>query len=86
MARKPRGNFERNYPRVIKYLEDHDIDYMEYNGGQHLRILGPVSLVDLWPSRMVYHVIESEIPPDTKYHRPDDELYDEKLLNKLLLG
>lgn len=55
-----KGNFEYNYPKVIKFLNDNDIEYIEYADGQHLRIMGDVSLVDLWASRMTYHVIQSE--------------------------
>jgi hypothetical protein len=57
---KRRGNFEHNYPLVIKYLKDNEIEYVEYSGGQHLRIMGDVALVDLWPSRMTYHIVQSE--------------------------
>jgi hypothetical protein len=59
MSRK-RGNFDFNYPRVIKFLRDNRIDYIEYAGGQHLKILGAISAIDLWPSKMTAHVIMSE--------------------------
>jgi hypothetical protein len=59
MSRR-RGNFDHNYPLVIRYLEDNEIEYVEYANGQHLRIMGDVSLVDLWPSRMTYHIVQSE--------------------------
>jgi hypothetical protein len=78
-----KGNFEYNYPRVIKYLQDNDIEYIEYANGQHLRILGAVSLVDLWPSRMTYHIVESEEAHDIKYHKLDIN-FDKEQLEKLL--
>lgn len=59
MSRR-RGNFDYNYPKVIAFLDKHDLEYVEYNDGQHLRILSPTKIVDLWPSRMTYHVIASE--------------------------
>ncbi len=59
MSKRP-SNYGYNYSRVIDWLDKNEIEYIEYNGGQHLRILGDVSLVDLWPSRMTCHIIESE--------------------------
>lgn len=69
MMTRAKGNFEHNYPLVIKWLEDNGIEYAEYNGGQQLKILGPVAMIELWPSRMTYHVIASESVQDTKYRR-----------------
>lgn len=58
MSRK--GNFYHNAPIIHRFLKDNDIPYQEFAGGQHLRIMGATKLVDLWPSRMTYHVIEAE--------------------------
>jgi hypothetical protein len=83
-----RGNFEYNYPKVIKYLKDNDIEFIEYSNGQHLRIMGDVSLVDLWPSRMTYHVIDSEnviTSEDSGYSRLDIYFNPEQL-GKILNG
>lgn len=79
-----KGNFDYNYPRVKKYLDDNDIEYQEYSGGQHMKILGETAYVELWPSRMTYHVIQSERPLDGEYRRlsfyfDKDEL--EQILN-----
>lgn len=60
MARS-KSNHAHNYPRVIKYLEDKHIDYWQSDDHQHLKILGPRTQLELWPSRMTYHVIESEV-------------------------
>jgi len=66
---RQKGNWEYNHPKVIKYLKDNNVEYYSYSGGQHLKILGDVAYIELWPSRMTYHVIQSEEPADTKYRR-----------------
>lgn len=84
MARS-NSNFHHNYPRVIKYLKSKDIPYNEYNGGQHLKILGAVTAIELWPSRMTYHVLMSEHPESNKYNRLSfkfNETELDSLLNK----
>lgn len=68
MSRK-RGNFDHNYPLVVKFLKDNDIDFVEYNGGQHLKIMGATRYIELWPSRMTYHVIMSEGAASNEYSR-----------------
>jgi hypothetical protein len=78
-----RGNFDHNYPLVIKYLEDHDIPYEEYNAGQHLRIIGPTALVDLWPSRMKYHILQTENVDPNAYLQLNIS-FDEKELERIL--
>lgn len=82
---RSKGNFQHNYPRVIEYLKRNDIEYIEFANGQHLRIMGDVSLVDLWPSRMTYHIVESEEAHDVKYHRLDIN-FNQKQLDELLNG
>jgi hypothetical protein len=54
------GHFDYNYPRVIKFLKENDVDYHEFANGQHLRVLAPSKIVDVWPSRMTYHIVTSE--------------------------
>ena len=78
MSKRP-SNYGYNYPRVIDWLDKNEIEYIEYNGGQHLRILGDVSLVDLWPSRMTYHVVESEEASKYDYARLDFKFNAEQL-------
>ena len=80
---KKGGNFEYNYPKVIKYLKDNDIEFFEYNGGHHIKILGGTSLIDLWPSKMKYHVIGSEGPSTTGYYQLSS-YFEEKELDEIL--
>lgn len=82
---KRRGNWYENYPKVMKYLEKRGLEYVEYSDGQHLKIFGEVAAIDLWPSRMVYHVIESELPATDKYPSLGFN-YREKELDILLNG
>lgn len=79
-----KGNFEYNYPKVIKYLKGKDIEYVEYSGGQHLRIMGATALVDLWPSRMTYHIIQSEKPVRANEYARLSILFDGDALGALL--
>jgi hypothetical protein len=83
---KRRGNFDHNYPLVINYLKANDIEYIEYAGGQHLRIMGDVALVDLWPSRMTYHIIESEEAHRVNEYKRLSLNFDSKELTKILEG
>lgn len=80
-----RTNFRYNYPRVVRWLKDNDIEFVEYNHGQHLRIFGAVSLVDLWTSRMRYHVIATEGVDPNKYGTLD-YYFNPEQLNVLLNG
>lgn len=81
---RSKGNFHYNYPVVMKYLKDNDVVYAEYADGQHLRIMGAVSIIDLWPSRMTYHVIKSEKPVRADEYRRLNIYADIKELDKLL--
>lgn len=83
MARN-RGNWDVNYPDVIRYLEANEIPYEEFSDGQHLRIYGAVSQIDLWPSRMTYHVIKSERPVRADEYPRLGFYFDEKKLDTLL--
>ena len=62
-----KGNFE-NYHRLEKYLADNDIEY-EKLSPHHYRILGNVAIVDVWPSRMTVHVIQTESVDPNRYFR-----------------
>lgn len=84
MAKKG-GNFDYNYPLVIKYLQDNGIEYQQYANGQHLKILGDVAYIELWPSRMTYHVIASEGRDDNRYRRLS-LYFDEEELEDALNG
>lgn len=63
MARR-KGNFDYNYPRVIEYLKRNNIAYEEFAEGQHLKIAGDGAWVELWPSRMTYHILAYTVPPE----------------------
>jgi hypothetical protein len=83
---KRKGNFEHNYPLVVKYLNDNDVEYIEYANGQHLRIMGDVALVDLWPSRMTYHIVESEEAHRVNEYKRLSFNFDSKELARILEG
>lgn len=65
-----KSNWQHNHPKVTSWLNDNDIEYIEYNAGLHLKILGATAYVELWPSKMTYHIIQSEHPSaSNKYGR-----------------
>lgn len=49
-----------NYPKVKQWLQQKGYEFHEFNNGTHLRILGDGRIVDLWPGRMTYHIVEAE--------------------------
>lgn len=76
-----KGNWSYNYPKVIKFLEDNGYEYHQCDEhGQHLKVMGATTIIDLWPSRMVYHIIRSEKAhcvndyPRLSYYFNKDEL------------
>lgn len=79
------SNYHINYPQVIKYLDKNDIPYEIYNGGYHLKIFGATRFIELWPSMMKFHIIESEIPTSTSYGSLNNT-FKEKEFNNLLNG
>ncbi|HVA10622.1 MAG TPA: hypothetical protein VNG32_00450 [Candidatus Dormibacteraeota bacterium] len=62
-----KGNFG-NYAALEKYLADNDIEYEKLSPHQY-RILGDVAIVDVWPSRMTVHVIQTESVDPNRYFR-----------------
>lgn len=78
-----RGNFDHNYPIIIEWLKKNGLEWSEFSGGQHLKILGITTAIELWPSRMTYHVLTSEHPETTEYLRLSWNV-DLKELDKLL--
>lgn len=79
-----KGNFYHNYPKVIKFLEDNDVTYHQFDAeGQHLRIMGHTAIIDFWPSRMKYHIVESEDAKRTGYYSLS-YYFNEKEFKKLI--
>lgn len=74
----------KNYPKVVAYLEAHNIPFEAYNGGQHLKIAGPTAQVQLWPSRMTYHIMQSENPTDNNKYGRLSLHFDEHELKEIL--
>ena len=66
---KRKSHFHHNYDKLIKYLSKKNLDYQEYNNGYHFKIIGATTVIDLWPSRMKYHIIYSEKPMKSGYHQ-----------------
>jgi len=62
-----KGRFT-NYAEVEEWLEQNDIEYYKLSE-HHYRVLGPVALVDLWPSRMTVNVIQTEAVYPQKFFR-----------------
>ncbi len=78
-----KGNFDYNYPKVIDFLKNNGYEYHEFNDGQHLKIFGDACLIDLWPSRMKYHIIQTE-GVDPNDYLSMNIYFSKKQLKKLL--
>lgn len=81
MAKK--SNFTYNAPRVKAYLDDKGFEYVEYNRGQHVKILGATASIELWPSRMKYKIIDAEYTIRNVYGQLS-YYFNEKELDELL--
>lgn len=73
-----------NYKALEDWLVSHDYEYHIFGDGHQYRILGPVTIVDVWPARMTIHVVKTEAVDPDKYFKLDydfngDQL--EKILN-----
>lgn len=83
MSRR-RGNWGYNYPLVIEFLKKNGYEYAEFNDGQHIKILTPTQQIEVWPSRMTYHIIESETQPTSKRWPRLNIVFDREAFRKLL--
>lgn len=72
----------KNYLAVEKWLEENDIEYVKVNDYQY-RIMGEISLIDLWPARMTVHVIATEGSDTNEYFRLDYYFNPKQLKNVL---
>ena len=59
MSKKP-SNFWVNQPALIKLLKEMEFPYEELSK-YHFRIMGGIHIIDLWPSRMTYHLHAGEV-------------------------
>lgn len=80
---KPKGD-HRNCGDMEQWLDDNGIEY-EQLSPHHYRILGEVAIVDVWPSRMTVHVIQTESVDPNRYFRMSPR-FDGDELRRVLLG
>lgn len=57
-----------NHRLLSEWLDENEIEY-EKLSVEHYRILGPISIVDVWPSRMTVHVVQTESVDPNRYFR-----------------
>lgn len=55
MSRKPSWIYT-NVPEMKKFLDANGYEYHEFSP-YHYRVIGAVAIVDIYPSRMVYNII-----------------------------
>lgn len=77
-----KGN-PQNYGKLEAYLAKNDIEY-EKLSEHHYRVLGAGAIVDIWPSRMTIHIIQTEGVDPNKYFKM--WAFNEKKLTKILDG
>jgi hypothetical protein len=75
-----------NQGQFIAWLDRNKIEYVELNHGSQIRVWGATRLVDIWPARMIYHIIESEdvIPSHMQGYQHLSPQFHEKEVKELL--
>lgn len=87
MSKQP-SNFEHNQPLLLE-LCDKEGYPIEQLSRYHYRILGGTHIIDIWPSRMVYHRLSGEtIKAVEQFYRGelDFEFNEEQVSNLLAIG
>jgi hypothetical protein len=60
MSRKKPSWLDSNVPQLITLCEDEGYEYQELSK-YHYRIMAATHIIDIWPSRMVYHRHAGEV-------------------------
>jgi hypothetical protein len=85
MSKKP-NFFDSNYKQLLKLCEENGYEIEIINCGSQYRIYGATHVIDIWPSRMVYHRIGGEnIKAIEPYSHKLDWKFNIKQVSKLLL-
>lgn len=84
MAKKKPEYLEFNVPELLKICDDNGYEY-ERLSKYHYRILAATHIIDVWPSRMVYHRLSGEnIDAREDYHRKLDTRLNKNQVTQLL--
>lgn len=82
---KRKSNHHINYPALKELLEEMELPYEEFSK-HHFRIMGATHIIDIWPSRMTYHLHAGEsIKSQEPYYRGElDMQFNKEQVIKLL--
>lgn len=84
MARKKPEYLDRNLPQLINLCEEMGYEYEKKSMYQY-RIYGATHVIDIYPSRMVYHRLQGEtIRSHEPYPRELDQQFNRKQVEQLL--
>lgn len=69
MSKKP-SYFNQNLPQLMALCRREGYEIVEIDPGSQYRVYAATHVIDIWPSRMVYHRISGEsIRSNEPYHR-----------------
>jgi len=84
MGRKKPEYLDQNLPQLLNLCEEHGYEY-EMKSRYQFRIYGATHIIDIYPSRMVYHRIQGEsIRAFEPYPRILDEQFNKDQVIELL--
>ena len=84
MGRKKLQYLDNNLPKLLNLCEEKGYEY-EMKSRYQYRIYGATHIIDIYPSRMVYHRLQGEdIMAFEPYPRILDEQFNKKQVEELL--
>lgn len=84
MSKKP-SFFDSNYKQLVALCEKEGYEIEEKDPGSQYRVYGATHIIDIWPSRMVYHRVQGEtVRSNEPYHHGLKWQFDYKQVSHLL--
>jgi hypothetical protein len=87
MSKKP-NYFNQNYKKLVELCDSKGYLIEEIDCGSQYRVYGATHVIDIWPSRMVYHRISGEDIKSVEpyYHNLDWEFNKNRVVELLDSG
>jgi len=87
MGRKKPSWYAQNLPKLAKLCDELGLEWEFKDPDEYqVRVYGATHIIDIWPSRMVYHRVNGEnINANEKYHHLLDEQFNYRQVKRLLL-
>lgn len=86
MGRKRPSFYNQNLPQLLKLCRDNGYEYEFKDPEEYqVRVYGATHVIDIWPSRMVYHRVKGEVIRSKEdYSRELDWQFNKEQVSKLL--